>query len=74
MRRKLSEHRFTFLLAALLFLLLLAPVAPVLASVKRPGLGAGLVAVLFTLVLLAAVPAVGRTRKTVGIAAALVAP
>ena len=74
MRRKLSEHRFTFLLAALLLLLLLAPVAPVLDSMKRPGLGAGLVAVLFTLVLLAAVPAVGRTRKTVGIAMALVAP
>jgi hypothetical protein len=71
---RFGEHRFTFLLAALLLLLLLAPIAPVLASMEYASLGAALVGVLFILVLLAAVPAVGGTRKTVGIAAALAAP
>jgi hypothetical protein len=70
----MSQQRFTFLLAALLLLLLVAPVAQTLYSRGYVSAGPGLLALLFAAVLLAALPAVGRSRTTIAIALALAAP
>lgn len=71
---RISKHRFTFLLAALLLLLLLAPVVQVFSDKGDGNWGAGAVAFLFALVLLTAVPAVSNTRGVTVVAIALAIP
>jgi hypothetical protein len=74
MTRRASEHRFTFLLGALLLLLITSPLAPLLRAHGHERVGAALTALLFVIVMMAAVPAVGKTGRTVAIALILVVP
>ena len=74
MLTRLSQHRFTFLLAALLLLLLFAPLVQVLSDKGHASWGAGAVTFLFGLVLATAVPAVSNTRAATGIAIVLAIP
>jgi len=68
------RQRFSILLAALILVLLSAPIARVLAPAVSPPVARAGVAVVFTVMLIAAAFAVGRTRRTVVMALALVIP
>ena len=74
MRRRISEHRFTFLLGALLLLLIAAPLGPLLRAQGYESAGGNLITLLFALVLVTAIVAVGKSRTTMMIAVALAGP
>lgn len=72
MLTRISEHRFTLLLAALLLLMLVSPTGRMLREGGHGIWGAVLITLLFSMVLLAAIPAVSQTRRTIAIAVLLV--
>lgn len=74
MLTKISKHRFTFLLVALLLLMLVAPTGHMLRVGGHGNWGGVLITLLFSMVLLAAIPVVSRTRRTIAIAVILVGP
>ena len=74
MLTRISQHRFTVLLVALLLLMLTAPAVQVLRERGHGDWAGALITLLTGLVLLAAVPAVSRTRGTIVIAVVLVGP
>jgi hypothetical protein len=63
MSRRLAEHRFTFLLAALTLLLLVTPAVYQLSARGHGTWGLGLTTLIFAFVLAATVPAISRSRK-----------